>query len=341
MYPPRCLDCGYVLIGLQSGKCPECGRPFDLDRPGTYSSKPLFVWWKFWLPAFLLASIGGAIAYALLILLVGWGWAVSLVAPFCLGVIVGYGCRVGPWMKILLALAALIVVVVSLYSLSLVGIFCSIVVVIVAIGPVLLGTGMGVLLRIMVKGSRFEQRWYLPAISIFLALGFAGLIDSMTSTPHAIESVTTSIEIPAPVGNAWNSLMFYEEVHHRPPWLLRIGLPRPLYTRGSTQRVGDAKICIYTKGRLGKRVTERLVNQRLTFSVILQDNIENHSVRLTDGAFAFNPRGPNLTEVDLTTRYQPKLGPRWVWRPAEQLAIHTMHRYVLEGMSQKAVSASQ
>ena len=26
---PRCKDCGYLLIGLEVRRCPECGRPFD------------------------------------------------------------------------------------------------------------------------------------------------------------------------------------------------------------------------------------------------------------------------------------------------------------------------
>ena len=27
-YPVRCLDCGYALVGLPDGRCPECGSPF-------------------------------------------------------------------------------------------------------------------------------------------------------------------------------------------------------------------------------------------------------------------------------------------------------------------------
>jgi hypothetical protein len=130
--------------------------------------------------------------------------------------------------------------------------------------------------------------------------------------------------------------MFYEEVHHPPPWLLRLGLPKPLYTRGSVEHVGDCKTCIYTKGHLTKRVSERIVDHRLAFDVIEQDRIENHSIRLTTGSFDFKPIGPSATRVELTTSYEPKLGPRWIWRPAEQLATHALHRHVLEGMRRKA-----
>ena len=33
-----CLDCDYPLIGLHRQRCPECGRPFDLDDPVTYAT---------------------------------------------------------------------------------------------------------------------------------------------------------------------------------------------------------------------------------------------------------------------------------------------------------------
>ena len=50
--------------------------------------------------------------------------------------------------------------------------------------------------------------------------------------------------------------MFYEEVKHQPPLILRIGLAHPLYTIGSSEHVGDVKTCVYNKGHITKRITE-------------------------------------------------------------------------------------
>jgi hypothetical protein len=339
----RCLSCGYVLTGLIEPRCPECGRAFDVNDPTTYSTKPLFVRWKFWLPGFLLALGAGVVLYLLLLWLAGWGAAVSLVAPFCLGAVLGYGCRVRAFTYVVLfgLLAPLLVIgiVVSLYTVSLVGVFCGSALAAVALGPILLGTGCGVLLRMKLKDSGFEQRWYLPALSLLLVPLLWGVAEHFTATPHAVESVLTSIEIPAPVGRAWNAMMFYEEVRRRPPWVLRYGLPRPLYTKGDIARVGDARTCVYSKGHLTKRVTQRVPEALLAFDVVEQDRIENHSVRLTGGSFVFAAEGTDRTSVILTTSYQPKLGPRWVWRPFERLAVHTLHGYVLDGMKQRATEA--
>jgi hypothetical protein len=333
--PMRCLDCGYVLWGLPAGACPECGRQFNPDVPETFTTKPPFVFWRYWLPGFLLSVGGGIVLFLYLLVITGWGWAVTIAAPVALGTAIGYGCRAKVRYRILLGFAAIIIIVTTLFELNFVGIFCGAVFALIAMIPTFVGIGIGFALREKLKDSKFEQRSHLPMLTLAIAVATLGIMDRLTRRPAAIESVITSVEIPAPIGKAWNAVMFYEEVHHPPPWLLRYGLPRPLYTRGSVAHVGDTKTCVYSKGHLTKRVTERELDRRLAFEVIEQDRIENHSVRLTDGSFEFTAVGPDRTRVDLTTRYEPKLQPRWIWRPAEELAVHTLHRHVLEGMRRK------
>lgn len=336
--PARCLDCGYVLLGLPERRCPECGRGFDPEDASTYSTKPLFVRWKFWLPGFLLAATAGIALYVLILLIAGWGVAITIVAPFCVGAIIGYGCKARPFVLTLLALAVLSIIVAGMFSLSMVGIFCGTVLAAVALAPILVGTLAGYLLRVILKDTTFDQGAYLPVLLLLLAPLLWAIIERAVSTPPVIESVVTSLEIPAPVGRAWNAVMFYEQVRHRPPWLLRYGLPRPLYAFGSTDRVGDTKTCVYSKGHLVKRVSQRIPRHVLAFDVIEQDRIETHSVRLTGGKFEFHAEAPDRTRVELTTSYQPKLAPRWVWRPFERLAVHTLHRHVLRGMRESALT---
>ena len=335
-YSPRCLDCGYVLSGLTEHRCPECGRTFDPDDPNSYSMRPLFVRWRFWLPGFALAVGAGSVLYLAILATAGWGVALTLVAPFCIGAIVGFGCRAKPIMTVLLSIVAVVAVMGMLGSMSFVGLFCGAAATAVALLPVVVGAFGGYILRLVLKSSQWDQRWYLPALLVLLAVFIGANIESRISRPYGVESVVTSIEVPASVGRLWNSLMFYEEVRQRPPWLLRYGLPRPLYARGSTAHVGDRKICVYTKGSLVKQVTRRDPGRLLAFDVVRQDRIEVHSIRLTDGSFAFTPETPSQTRVDLTTSYEPKLGPRWVWRPIESLAVHTLHRHVLSGMAAQA-----
>jgi len=289
------------------------------------------------MPALLLAGVGGGLLCIVLVLVAGWGVTIVFVAPICLGIFIGYGCRVKTsWMPYFGAVCVFIICLMLFFA-GLAGVFCATMFGLIFLGPAFLGIGAGVALRRILKRSNFDQRLHLPVLLMLFPL-IAGLIERFVEKPHALETVVTSVSIPTDVGHAWNAIMFYEEVRHPTPWLLRYGLPRPLFTRGSTAHVGDQKICVYTKGHLTKRVIERIENQKLIFDVIEQDHIENHSIDLKSGSFTFVAESPTQTRIELATTYRPKLGPRWVWRPVEAWATRSLHRYVLEGMRGKAIS---
>ena len=52
-----CRRCSYVLDGLESKKCPECGRAFNPDNTRTYRRKPRLTFWgRTWRTAAVFAS---------------------------------------------------------------------------------------------------------------------------------------------------------------------------------------------------------------------------------------------------------------------------------------------
>jgi hypothetical protein len=144
--------------------------------------------------------------------------------------------------------------------------------------------------------------------------------------------VRTAAVFPAPPRAAWDSIVFYEEVQHEPPWLVKLVLPRPIRAEGSKQAVGDVERCIYKNGHLVKVITERVDNEKLAFRVAEQHLHFEHDVTLRDGAFLLEPIDPRHTRVTLTTRYSRHLRPAWLWEGAERKVIHALHAHVLEGM---------
>jgi hypothetical protein len=355
----RCLGCYYVLDHLPTAQCPECGRAFDPDLPWTYATRPPFVRWRYWLPAAVLAVGLGLVAYLLVIPTTGFGWSATLAIPVMLGGVVGYGVRVGKMAAVVVAWLVLGICLLALVGGGFGGVFCTLILLAMAAVPLVVSVLAGVLLRWSLKGSRWDQRHYLPIVLLFLLpLGVAAVEHQLP--PAGEVAVETVRVIDAPLPAAWDRVMFYEEVTHDPPWLLWVGLRRPLRTAGSTAHVGARKTCVYSRGHLTKQVTAReppaaatavaaagtaaagnssasaAGRASLAFAVVEQDMFEDYSVRLTGGSFRFEAVDATHTRVTLTTRYRPLLHPRFAWGPVEAHVVHLLHGHVLEGMAREA-----
>jgi hypothetical protein len=332
---PRCRNCYYTLLGLPERRCPECGWEFDPADPSSYTTKPPFIRGQFWLPALVLSFGGGMLAFMFVVPFAGWGWAATLVVPFAAGALLGYAFRARLILLPALATALAISLFIGLVSLSLAGLFCGLVLGGVMFGPIMIGAGAGFLLRQALKNSRFEQRWHLPAVLFLLLPHACALVERAAWERAPAETVETAVVLPVTPERAWDALLFYEDVPGDPPPMFRLGMPRPLYSRGSVGRVGDEKACVYDKGRLVKRVTEIDPGKQLSFKVIEQ-GFETHAMRLSGGSFRFERAGPGHTRVTLATQYVPHMRPRWCWRPFERWTVHTLHRHVLHGMGEEA-----
>lgn len=315
--------------------CPECGLAFDLGDPTTFASKPPRLWWRYWLPALVLASVVGLASMLVCVLgLNSWGYGAFVATPLCSGALLGYGLRVKVWIVPVIAIVLGLCLILGLVTFQLAGVFCSLVLAGIFAVPLTFGALAGWVLRSTMKSSRFSQRWHLPTLMVFafpvLLAGIEG-----ESRAGAVERVATTCSMRSCVGDAWASIMYYEEVTHEPPWILKVGLARPLSTSGRSDRVGEVKKCLYNKGWISKQIVRVETERELEFRVVEQNIGYETSIRLVGGSFRFEPSADG-TLVTLTTEYRPLLDPRFAWRPAERLAIHILHNYVLEGMRRKA-----
>lgn len=334
---PRCNDCGYPLQGSLRGPCPECGKDYNLGVKSSYTFKPPFVWYLFWLPG-LLASIAVGLAWGLIFYTYGnLGWGLFIGVPSMLGALWGYRSSGSSWIDTLVLLLIVFTVVIGFAAFGFAGLFCLIMLVWFFGGFSLIGLYSGMLLgrltRILLKRTKFTQRHYLPILIIILLWpGILHLIEHALELDSNSETMTTSMSLKTQPERAYHAWMFYGDTQHQPPLLLRLGLPTPKYTKGRINKVGDRQTCIYTKGRLVKEATHVVPGETLAFDVVTQENIEDRSIRLIDGRFDFKEETSGTTRVSLTTRYEPLLTPRWLWRPIEKKTAHTMHRHILNGM---------
>lgn len=341
---PRCLDCGYRLVGLSEPICPECGRPFNPKNEYTFSTKPPFVWYLYWWPGALLSLTAGLAWCVAFYLNQALGWGIFIAVPFMLGALVGYRPspqrRVGLVLLQIVGLICMLLLVLLLMAGELAGVFCGLILILIFLVPTLGRFYFGIigsrLLALILKGTRFSQREHLPVIlGLLLLPGVVHLAERAFAPPTDIETVQTEQLVPLGQMQAWDRWVFYEEVEHDRPLLLRLGLPTPSHVQGQINDFGDQQVCVYTgDARLVKKATQVEPGKRLAFDVVGQHHFENNSIRLIDGSFDFAAVNPSETRVTLTTRFEPLLRPRILWRPIEHTFAHELHSHVLKGMVQ-------
>ncbi len=165
----------------------------------------------------------------------------------------------------------------------------------------------------------------------FHARHFLWSVGRMFPPGVAIDAVTTTAAFDAAPDDVWERLMFYEEVPHRPPLLLRLFLPSPVRTQGGDKRVGADVLCRYSHGSLVKRFT-RLDRPRLVRFEVTEQNLGvERCLTTVEGSYELRAVDGGC-EVALTTRYRGHLRPRRLWRPLERLLAHQLHRHILSGM---------
>jgi hypothetical protein len=128
---------------------------------------------------------------------------------------------------------------------------------------------------------------------------------------------------------AWDGLMFYEEIVERPTLALRLLLPFPVGIEGNHENVGDEAKCLYVRGHLRKRVVRIDRGRLCEFDVTEQNLSIGRGLKLLGGAYRFRGLPGGCTEVAIETRYLSHRQPRWLWKPIESAVCHLFHRHLL------------
>jgi hypothetical protein len=334
-----CLRCAAELPAAERPAiCPSCGLQYDPARPETFSSRRSSSRWKFWLPGFLLSVTVGTLAYAGCLQTGDMGYALFFAVPVSFGAILGYATRIQTWALVFLAILTIASVIFALVSMNLAGIFCGFTLGIIFLVPTFFGLLCGVFLRGILIASRWDHawyfRWYVWLIAVLPLIGQQ--IESAFPRRHEIAVVQTGLTVDATPEEAWNAIMFYEDVQHSPPWLLHLALPKPIRSEGNKQREGEIVRCFYNCGTISKRISQVQPARKLSFEVVEVVMRSENYANLKDGSFEIEPVGTRQSRITLTTRYERKLTPAWIWEPIERKVIHTLHGHVLEGMRRKA-----
>ena len=340
-WPRHCLRCNtrlhvHPLADEGPSKCPRCGLPYMPDDPVTYATRPRRWQWNLWVPGLLIAVLAGVLAYARAVDQDVLGATAFFGVPFAVGMILGFTTRVRFWLTLALSLFAIACIAFALVSMSVSGLFCGAMLGAIFLVPALVGAGVGWIVRLVAREAAWDRRRF-AFLTVFVGLPFgAGEVEARLPFARPIAEVRTGATFDVPAAAAWDGIMFYEQVEHEPPLLLKLALPRPVRCEGSKAAVGDVARCLYVRGSMVKTITRREEPRLLAFAVSEQHLHFEHDVELIDGSFLLRPLGEGRTRVVLTTRYRRLLRPAWLWQPMEREIIHALHGHVLEGMRRRA-----
>lgn len=132
----------------------------------------------------------------------------------------------------------------------------------------------------------------------------------------------------------WESLMFYEEITQRPPFLLSRFLPVPIRADGCKSEVGAQIKCQYVGGHLLKRISQITQGRNYAFDVIEQQ-LALGGIKLLGGEYMLHKLSDDRTRVALTTHFESPYHPRWLCGRVEAVICHAFHRHILTAMRSK------
>ena len=265
------------------------------------------------------------------------GATLCLTVPATMGFVLGlYGSAGLILRNTLLFLTVLGLTLSLLVFCHAMGFFCALMALPVLAVPMLMGFAVGCVIGRDPPASappspEDERRRNHLLIFVLVLPGLTHVFEKWTRSPDPELSRDTVTVLAASPDVVWDSLRFYDELDHPAPWIFHVGFPRPVRTEGTLERAGDRQVCHYDKGDLRKVLTDVDPGRGLVFRVESQDIGFERSVRLIGGSFELEPEGEG-TRLTLTTTYEARLHPRFIWSPLEAWIVRSLHEYIMEGV---------
>ncbi len=299
-----------------------------MQREADPPRRPFALLW-YWLPGALLATAVAAVSLAAAALYGEFGWA-TLGVPLALGAFFGFGMRALPAIVAASAgVASLAAAIIALREVSLVGMFCALTLMGMATPLVIVGVGLGALLRRRMRASSWPWARFLPLVLVAALGGPGAALEAYLTPPNPITDVTTTAVVDAPPETVWSASLFADAEVAAPSLLTHVGLPAPRHNEGALRAVGDVKTVPLGKGCVRLRVTRSDAPRVLAYEVVEQTRFENRTARLVGGSMRLAPAPGGRTTVILTTSYEPLLGARAVWGVAERFVAAELQQHVL------------
>jgi hypothetical protein len=218
------------------------------------------------------------------------------------------------------------------------GLICLLMALPLALALALPGAWLGMIAG---KAATGRASSILPLILVFL---FPCLVafEDIHPPVAALRAVTTSVEIDAPVGDVWKTVVAFPRIDTQPDGIFRMGIAYPIEATIEGRGVGAVRYCRFCTGDFVEPVTVWDENHLLAFDVrsspppmvetSIYQNIDpphlHGHMASEKGQFRLEQKG-NKVLLEGTTWYRHEMWPQWYWIPMTDQIIHKIHHRVL------------
>jgi uncharacterized protein YndB with AHSA1/START domain len=182
------------------------------------------------------------------------------------------------------------------------------------------------------------------ALPVILSLPLLAGAESLTRTLPEYE-VLTVVDVAAPPEVVWRHVVEFPDLPAPEEWFFRCGIACPQRARIEGAGVGAVRHCEFSTGDFVEPITAWEEPRRLAFDVVDQPDpmvelspwrhvhpphLHDRSLQSRRGEFRLVPAAGGGTRLEGRTWYTFDMHPQAYWTMWSDVAIHAIHRRVLE-----------
>jgi hypothetical protein len=235
---------------------------------------------------------------------------------------------------LLSATISLLIALTTLISVHAEGILCAIIAFPLVFLSLVIGVGVGLLLREMIPPLRSLTTNGLILLAAPLLVFSGHRLEMKTFTKARTESVTTSIHLSATPEEVWANIQSLDKLAGRKPLLMYVGLPIPQRCELKGKSVGSKRICYFDQGSIEESVLEWNPPSRMRLAIDRTNMPGRHWLEF-DGAQYDLQADATGTTITRVTTIRSNLRPAWYWARFEIWGVASEHEYLFSDLAQR------
>jgi hypothetical protein len=214
------------------------------------------------------------------------------------------------------------------------GFLCAIIAFPLVFVALLIGVGIGLLLRELVHSFRNFTTNCIILLAV-PALVFGGhRLEMKNFTQARTQSVTTTVHLSATPEEVWANIQSLDKLAGAKPLLMYVGLPIPQRCELKGTSVGSKRICYFDQGSIEETVLDWDPPRRMRLAIDRTNMPGRHWLEF-DGAEYDLQGDPTGTTITRVTTVRSNLRPAWYWARFELWGVESEHEYLFSDLAQR------